>query len=165
LLDTQALHQSCLLLSHKTDAHEVLKIDRTSQFEEMLTPREAAVRLGISYPTVKKWILNGTMISVRTPGGHHRIPRSTINQFLNSDQRPAPQGLETAPRIPGINHLTGDIVSLRSEGLMSELVLDVGGSKVVAVITTDTVEELALKVGDNATALIKWTDVMIASIR
>jgi molybdopterin-binding protein len=154
-----------LVASHKTDTSEVLKIDRTSQFEEMLTPREAAVRLGISYPTLKKWILNGTMFSARTPGGHHRIPLSTINQFLNSQQRPAPQGLETAPRMGGINYLSGPIVSLRSEGLMSEVVLNIGGSKVVALIATDAMEDLALKVGDNATALIKSTDVMIASIR
>jgi molybdopterin-binding protein len=136
-----------------------------SQFEEMLTPREAAVRLGISYATVKKWILNGTMISGHTPGGHHRIPLSTINQFLNQEQRPTPQGSGTAPRIGGINQLSGSIVSLRSEGLTSEVVLDVGGSKVVAVISTDAVEELGLKVGDHATALMKWTDVMIGSIR
>jgi molybdopterin-binding protein len=136
-----------------------------SQFEEMLTPREAAVRLGISYTKVKKWILNGSMISARTPGGHHRIPLSTINQFLNQEQRPAPQGSGAAPRIGGINQLSGSIVSLRSEGLISEVVLDVGGSKVVAVITTDAVEELGLKVGDHATALMNWTDVMIGSIR
>jgi molybdopterin-binding protein len=65
----------------------------------------------------------------------------------------------------GINHLSGPIVSLRSEGLMSEVVLDVGGSKVVALIATAAADELALKVGDNATALIKSTDIMSASTR
>jgi molybdopterin-binding protein len=157
-----------LIASHETDTREVLKIDRTSQlsqFEEMLTPREVAVRLGISYPTVKKWILNGTMISARTPGGHHRVPLSTINQFLNPEQKPARKVIATAPPTGVINHLSGSIVSLRSEGLLSEVVLDVGGSRVVAIITTNAAEELGLKVGDHATAMIKLTDVMIGSIR
>ena len=44
---------------------------------------------------------------------------------------------------------------------MSEVVLDVGGSKVMAVIPTDSAQELALKVGDHAAALMKWIDVMI----
>ena len=133
-----------------------------AQFEEMLTAREASVRLRISYPTVKKWILNGKMLSVRTPGGHHRIPLSTIDQFLKPGQRPAPKDVPSGdPRMGGINYLSGTIVSLRSESLMSEVVLDVGGSKVVAVIPTDSAQELALKVGDRATGLMKWIDVMI----
>ncbi len=40
----------------------------------MLTPRQAAEKLGMSYPTLKYWILSGRIRTVKTPGGHHRIP-------------------------------------------------------------------------------------------
>ena len=44
----------------------------------MLTPREAARLLGISYPTIKQWILTGKLKTVTTPGGHHRIAVTAI---------------------------------------------------------------------------------------
>jgi excisionase family DNA binding protein len=40
---------------------------------QILTPREAAQMVGISYPTIKKWILKGAIKTVKTPGGHHRL--------------------------------------------------------------------------------------------
>lgn len=35
----------------------------------MITPRQAAMRLGISYPTIKQWIYNGKLKAAKTPGG------------------------------------------------------------------------------------------------
>ena len=40
----------------------------------LLTPRQAALRLGISYPTVKQWIYHAKLKTVKTPGGNYRIP-------------------------------------------------------------------------------------------
>jgi len=48
----------------------------------LLTPREAAARLGISYPALKHWILAGRIRTVKTPGGHHRIPLESLDEFL-----------------------------------------------------------------------------------
>ena len=44
----------------------------------MLTPREAARLIGVSYPSIKQWILSGKLKTVQTPGGHHRIAHSTL---------------------------------------------------------------------------------------
>ena len=44
--------------------------------QKLLAPREAANILGISYPTLKQWIYHGKIKSVKTPGGHHRVPES-----------------------------------------------------------------------------------------
>ncbi len=50
----------------------------------LLKPREAATALGVSYATVKQWILAGKLKTVKTPGGHHRIPRSAIAPMLKA---------------------------------------------------------------------------------
>jgi excisionase family DNA binding protein len=42
--------------------------------EKLFTPGEAAHILGISYPTLKQWIYKGKTRTIRTAGGHHRIP-------------------------------------------------------------------------------------------
>jgi excisionase family DNA binding protein len=50
--------------------------------DELLNPRDAARSLGISYPTLKQWIYKKKLRSIRTAGGHHRIPASEIERFL-----------------------------------------------------------------------------------
>jgi molybdopterin-binding protein len=129
---------------------------------QMLTPREAARMLGISYPTIKQWILSGKLKSVQTPGGHHRIAETTLRPFLAKDsKKPEIESRERYRRVSGRNQLPGKVVSIRIEGLLAEVVLAVGDSHVTAIITANAVRELQLKKGDTAAALIKSTDVMI----
>jgi len=128
----------------------------------MLTPREAARLLGISYPTIKQWILTGKLKTSPTPGGHHRIAASALKPFLARDKaKPATESRNRFRRISGRNQLVGKVVSLRVEGLLAEVILDVGNSHVTAIITANAVQELQLKKGDTAAALVKSTDVMI----
>jgi molybdopterin-binding protein len=130
--------------------------------DNSLTPREAARLMGISYPTIKKWILEGKLKTVRTPGGHHRLSESSLRSYLAADQlKPASVSRERYRRISGRNQLAGKVVSVRVEGLLAEVVLAVGETHVTAIITASAVRELRLKKGDSAAALIKSTDVMI----
>jgi molybdopterin-binding protein len=132
---------------------------------EMLTPREAARLLGVSYPSIKQWILSGKLKTVQTPGGHHRIAQSTLKPFLEKDKaKPATASRERYRRVSGRNQLAGKVVSIRIEGLLAEVVLAVGDTNVTAIITSSAVRELQLKKGDTAAALIKSTDVMIELI-
>jgi len=122
----------------------------------LLTPRQAAVRIGISYPTLKHWILAGRIRTVKTPGGHHRIPADALDEFL-----PTLATHTGASRISGRNQLLGSVVEVKIEGLLAKVVLAVGNQRVTAIITSDAVRELDLKPGDEAVALIKATEVMI----
>jgi molybdopterin-binding protein len=128
----------------------------------MLTPREAARLIGISYPTIKQWILSGKLKTVQTPGGHHRVPETALKPFLAKDkQKPVASSRERYRRVSGRNQLVGKVVSIRIEGLLAEVVLAVGDTHVTAIITANAVRELQLKKGETAAALIKSTDVMI----
>jgi molybdopterin-binding protein len=122
----------------------------------LLTPRQAAEKLGMSYPALKHWILAGRIKTVKTPGGHHRIPLSALSRFL-----PAAQALAGSPRISGRNQLVGTVTQVKIEGLLAKVVLSIGEQRVTAIITADAARELALKKGDTAAALIKATEVMI----
>ena len=128
----------------------------------MFTPREAARLIGISYPTIKQWILGGKLKTVQTPGGHHRVSEAALKPFLARDKtKPASESRERYRRVSGRNQLAGKVVSIRMEGLLAEVVLSIGDSYVTAIITASAVRELQLKKGDTAAALIKSTDVMI----
>jgi molybdopterin-binding protein len=128
----------------------------------MLTPREAARMMGISYPTIKQWILSGKLKTVQTPGGHHRLTESALRPFIAKDKaKPAAQSRERYRRVSGRNQLTGKVVSVRIEGLLAEVILSVGDTYITSIITANAVRELKLKKGETAAALIKSTDVMI----
>ena len=58
---------------------------------ELVTPREAARRLGVSYPTIKQWIYKGVVRTRPTAGGHHRIPDTEVERLLASSGRPLPR--------------------------------------------------------------------------
>ena len=132
------------------------------KIEPMLTPREASRLLGISYPTIKQWILSGKLKTVTTPGGHHRISESVLKPFLAQDAAKAPAESRNRFRmVSGRNQIIGKVVSLRLEGLMAEVILATADTHITAIITASAVRELGLKKGDPAAALIKSTNVMI----
>lgn len=56
-------------------------------FQNLLTVRQAAVMIGVSYPTIKQWILRGQIKSIITPGGHHRIALASLKPHLETLSR------------------------------------------------------------------------------
>ena len=132
----------------------------------LLTVRDAAERLGVSYSAVKQWIYKGSVRTVRTSGGHHRIPEAEVERLLASAGRlpraarglPAP-GVLVA--LSGRNQLRGIVDEVRVEGLLAQVRLRIGDQRLTAVITRDAVDVLKLKRGQPALAVIKSTEVMI----
>ena len=131
----------------------------------LLSPRDAAKILGISYPTLKQWIYKGRLRTVKTVGGHHRIPESELDKFLHlpSDRQPVQERRRNFRRISGRNQLVGRVLEIRIDWLMAQLTLSIGGQKITSIITADAVREMRLKIGDTVAALIKSTEVMILS--
>ncbi|HET9995221.1 MAG TPA: helix-turn-helix transcriptional regulator [Candidatus Acidoferrum sp.] len=134
--------------------------------QRLLAPREAANILGISYPTLKQWIYHGKIKSVKTPGGHHRVPESEIDRMI---PRKLLRGeIETRRgnfrKISGRNQLIGRVVSIKFSGLLAQVALAIGEQHITAIITADAAKEMRLKPGERAAALIKSTEVMILRV-
>lgn len=127
---------------------------------ELLKPQEAAKLMSVSYPTLKQWIYNGKVHSVKTPGGHHRIPRSEIERY-NGAIKPKRKQLSGLEAISGRNKLLGTITAVKYEGLLAQVTMSVGGQLITSIITRDACQELDLKKGARAFALIKATEVMV----
>ncbi len=133
----------------------------------LLTVRETAQKLGVGYSTIKSWIYKGSIRTIKTEGGHHRISNTEIQRVLSRHNK-SPNSRTKARTNGGIlvslsgrNRLTGFIEEVRTEGLLAQVRMRVGEQVLTAVITRDAVDELQLKRGDEATALIKATEVMI----
>jgi molybdopterin-binding protein len=132
----------------------------------LFSPRNAAKILGISYPTLKQWIYKKKLRTIKTAGGHHRIPETELDQFLHqvSARFPVNERRANFRRISGRNQLLGRITEIKTSGLMAQVRLSIGGQHITSIVTADAVREMRLKVGDTAAALIKSTEVMIVRV-
>ena len=134
----------------------------------LLTVTAAAERLGIGYSTLKQWIYTGKVRTTTTAGGHHRISEGEIERLIargNTDVAPAPARKGQTGMLVGLsgrNKLRGYVDEVRVDGLLAQVRLRIGDQTLTAVVTADAVAELKLKRGDDAVAIIKSTEVMIA---
>jgi molybdopterin-binding protein len=132
---------------------------------EFLQLRDAALELGISFPTIKQWIYRKKIRSVQTAGGHHRIPQSEVDRLLfRTRGKTENERKERLRRVSGRNQLVGRIEDVRISGLMAEIVISIGGQSITSIITSRSAREMQLKPGQTAAALIKATEVMILRV-
>jgi molybdopterin-binding protein len=133
-----------------------------------LTIRAAAERLGVGYSTFKRWIHTGRVRTLRTEGGHHRVSEAEIERLTAHQQPNLPRNVpasaddETLAGLSARNRLHGFVDEVRIDGLLAQVRLRVGDQSLTAVITADAVKALKLRRGDDAIAVVKSTEVMIA---
>ena len=133
-----------------------------------LTIRAAAERLGVGYSTFKRWVHSGRVRTIRTEGGHHRVSEGELDRLAAHQQPevpPQPRAGHDDESLAGLsarNRLRGFVDEVRVDGLLAQVRLRVGDQALTAVITADAVKALKLRRGDEALAVIKSTEVMIA---
>jgi len=128
-------------------------------------PREAAAALGVSYATIKQWILAGKLKTTTTPGGHHRIAQSSLRPLLKSTPNKSnTQSRERFRNVSGRNQLVGTITEVKFSGLLAKVVLAIGDQQITSIITADAAREMQLRKGQTAAALMKSTEVMITRL-
>jgi molybdopterin-binding protein len=115
---------------------------------------------------LKQWIYHGKLKSVKTPGGHHRVPESEIDRLI-------PKKLERGSietrrgnfrKVSGRNQLIGRVLEVKYSGLLAQVRMAIGEQHITAIITADAAKEMRLKVGERAAALVKSTEVMILRV-
>ena len=113
---------------------------------------EAARLLGVSVDTVRRWDRAGRIRTRRDPANRRLVPAAEIDRLRAAD---AERGLSAR------NRLRGTVREVKVEGLLAQVELDAGPYRVVAVITSEAAEALALRPGMPATAIVKATSVLI----
>ena len=129
-----------------------LRATATDGPKDVLTAREAAKYLRLALPTFYRYMWEGKIPSSKI-GGRYRFKKSLLDKWLGKK----PEGED----VSGRNKLVGKVSAIRRDTILAQVNLDVGEHKITAVITRDALEELGLKVGDTAIALIKATEVMV----
>ena len=138
-----------------------------SSHMSQMTVRAAAAQLGVGYSTLKQWIYQGRVRTTETPGGHHRIAEAEVERLMATRGQPSKRRATARPHgvivsLSGRNQLRGFVEEVRVDGLLAQVRLRIGDQMLTAVITRDAVAELKLRRGDEALAIVKSTEVMIA---
>lgn len=134
----------------------------------LLTVRAAAEQLGVAYSTLKRWVHSGAVRTTRTAGGHHRISDAEIDRLIAHRQPESERRLiktaadDVLGGLSARNRLPGFIDEVRVDGLLAQVRLRVGNHSLTALISADAVRALKLRRGDDAFAIVKSTEVMIA---
>ncbi len=124
--------------------------------KDVLTAREAAQYLRLTLPTFYRYMWEGKIPSSKI-GGRYRFPKSLLDKWLGKKAE--------GEDVSGRNKFVGKVSAIKRDAILAQVNLDVGEHKITAVITRDALEQLGLKVGDTAVALMKATEVMIIKER
>lgn len=117
---------------------------------------EAAAQLGVSVDTLRRWDRDGKLETSRDGSNRRRVPVAEVERLRESPQRHR-TGTEASPR----NRFSGTVVSVEADGVMALVEIEAGPHRITAAITRDSVEELGLSEGVEATAFVKATSVMV----
>jgi molybdopterin-binding protein len=119
---------------------------------ETYSAGDAAKALGISLDTLRRWDRDGRIATARDDRNRRVVPASEIDRLRGGP----------ASGLSARNRLTGTVTQVKVEGLMAQIELLVDGpARLVAIVTADAAEELGLKPGMPATAVVKATSMMI----
>lgn len=120
---------------------------------QLYTAGEAAAALGISLDTLRRWDRAGR-IRVERDAGNRRVVTAAEIDRLRGDSADS--------HLSARNRFHGTVTDVRVEGLMAQVELVVTEpARLVAVVTRDAVEELGLRPGMSAAAVVKSTNVIL----
>ncbi len=121
-----------------------------------LTLGEAAAAIGVSADTLRRWDRAGKLKTIRDERNRRMVSAEEVRRLTRRPQRH-----ETGRRLSARNRLRGVVRSVEVDGVMALVEIEAGPFLITAAVTRDSVEELALAPGVEATATVKATSVMV----
>ena len=121
--------------------------------KELYTAAEASAALGISIDTLRRWDRAGRLRVERDARNRRVVPASEIDRLRGDGQ---------GAHISARNRFRATVTDVKTDGLMAQVEMVVSDPvRLVAIVTRDAVDELGLKAGMSATAIVKSTNVII----
>ena len=116
---------------------------------------QAAKMLGVSPDTVRRMVDDGRLIAVRSSGGQRLINGASLARLAKPKrpQKPAAVAQSARNRFPGI------VTRVIKDRVAAQVEIQAGPHRLVSLLTREAVDELDLKPGMRAVAVVKATNV------
>lgn len=119
---------------------------------------EAAELLGVSADTVRRWVDGGRLAAGRDAHGHRVIDGAELAAFVRAQ---AAEPEERSGFSSARNRLRGIVTAVVKDAVMAQVDIQTGPFRVVSLMSREAVDELDLRVGSVAVAVIKSTTVVV----
>ena len=120
---------------------------------------DAAAALGVSVDTLRRWAADGRLATVRSGGGQRRVPVAELTRLLEERRR----NTVDAPIVAGSarNRFAGIVTRLEKDRVAAVVEIQAGPHRLVSLMTAEAVDDMKLRVGDSAVAVVKATNVIV----
>jgi molybdopterin-binding protein len=120
---------------------------------------EAAEMLGVSVDSIRRWQREGKIKAGRSAGGQRSVPLAEVQRLLAERRRTTSDrpivGQSARNRFPGV------ITRIEVDRVAAVVEVQAGPHRLVSLMTAEAVEELELKIGDEAVCVVKSTNVIV----
>jgi molybdopterin-binding protein len=120
---------------------------------------EAAEMLGVSVETLRRWERDGRIDTRRTDGGQRLVLFEDVRRLLAERRRTAPERPIRAQSAR--NRFAGVVTRIEADRVAAVVEVQAGPHRLVSLMTAEAVDDLGLRVGDEAVCVVKATNVVV----
>lgn len=117
---------------------------------------EAAKMLGVSADTVRRMVDDGRLVAVRSSGGQRLIDGTSLAHLAKPGR---PRKPVVIARQSARNRFSGIVTRVVKDKVAAQVEIQAGPHRLVSLLTREAVDELDLKPGMQAVAVVKATNV------
>jgi molybdopterin-binding protein len=125
----------------------------------MLRVGQAAEMLGVTVETLRRWEAEGRLVVGRSAGGQRLVPIGEVTRLLGERRRTASDRPIVAQSAR--NRFPGIVTRIEKDRVAAVIEVVAGPHRVVSLMTAEAVDELGLRVGDEAVCVVKATNVVV----
>jgi molybdopterin-binding protein len=133
--------------------------DETTNRDALLRVGQAAEMLGVSIDTLRRWEGEGRLSTSRSAGGQRMVPVAEVTRLLAERRAQAPD----RPMVAGSarNRLPGIVTRIEKDRIVAGVEVMAGPHRMVSLMTAEAVDDMDLRVGDDAVCVVKATNVIV----
>jgi molybdopterin-binding protein len=119
----------------------------------------AAEMLGVTVDTVRRWADSGRLRTTRSSGGQRLVPVEEVTRVIGERRQSATDRPIVAQSAR--NRFAGIVTRIEKDRVAAVVEILAGPHRLVSLMTAEAIDDLDLKVGDEAVCVVKATNVMV----
>ena len=120
---------------------------------------QAAEMLGVSVETLRRWEADGRLSMTRSHGGQRLVEMEQVSRLLDERRKASTDRLIVAQSAR--NRFAGIVTKIERDRVAAVVEVIAGPHRLVSLMTAEAIDDLDLKVGDEAVCVVKATNVVV----